>query len=273
MSIVLESKTAKVVATKTQCIALKADRSQCVRNAGDGSQFCWQHGKSESKCGTILAPAPEKPKSSRGRPKGSVNKKDAIKKDAPIITTTVIGSEPIVETSVTNTESIICTTVIADYTSISNIENSHLPEPTPPNTFLNIELLKNINWDINETAVSDHTKIGVGPFSILVNLGAEDHINISKEIKLPAGELTVSDIHTEIIKFFKTPVTEDDLDALVDICNNVANEELEQIYTDMRETLIDETPTYEDLQLDMNKLQSIVIRDSKYVAIMVQCEN
>src|SRR5882672_4712062 len=75
MSTTVQNKVAVVIPPKIQCISLKANREQCVRNAGDGTQFCWQHQKSENKCGTILNPAPLKVKSTRGRPLGSKTKR------------------------------------------------------------------------------------------------------------------------------------------------------------------------------------------------------
>lgn len=224
---------------KSQCISLKADRTQCIRYASDASQFCWQHAKGEQKYGTISAPAPEKPKSNRGRPKGTTAKKNLV---------IVSSSAPITSTS--------------EAPSISSSE-----APNPPNKIdinLNPDLFKNINWNITGNPLLDQTIISNVPFELSFDIGGETHISLPKLLKFE-GVTTMCELHIKILEFFKTEVTQQDYDKLIEICNDVENDELAQIYTDMSE---DDKNTYADLQLGLDKLQSIVVRDSKYVAIM-----
>jgi len=297
MSTVSETKT-PIVNTKVQCISLKSDRSQCIRNAGENTQFCWQHAKSPSKFGTALAPAPEKPKSNRGRPKGSVNKKNV-----GIVTDQVVGNVSVAPIKIDPTKlenpvksSIVDSNIALSNASIKlNIADSNttlsnaplkitipqkleihslslIPEmqalPKPPNYYLNLDLLKDLNWNISGDAVNNSTKAGIGPFEITINVGGEDHINIPKSIKFDTKEYSVADIHSEIIKFFKIAVTKDDLEKLNEICNEANNDELGQMYTDMEELLDEESATYEDIQVGINKVKSIVCRDDKYVAVL-----
>jgi hypothetical protein len=299
MSTVSETKTT-IVNTKVQCISLKSDRSQCIRNAGENTQFCWQHAKSPSKFGTVLAPAPEKSKSNRGRPKGSTNKKNV-----EIITDQVVGNVSVAPIKIdpTKLENPVKLSIIDSNTTkldtgikLSIIDNNIgsvkldtpikitipqklefsslnlIPEiqslPKPPNSYLNLDLLKNLDWNISGDSINNSTKAGVGPFEITINVGGEDHINIPKVLKFDAKEYSVADVHSEIIKFFKTAVTKDDLEKLNEICNEANNDELGQMYTDMEELLDEESGTYEDIQIGINKLKSIVCRDDKYVAVL-----
>lgn len=241
-----EIKTAPV---KIQCISLKADRTQCIRNISDGSQFCWQHAKSENKYGTILTPAPVKEKSNRGRPKGSKNKKDVdiVSNVAP-----VANSAPILNIS---NENLSISTVVLD------------SAPNPPNAIvnLNLELLKNLNWKITGEPIKNDTSVANNAFELQFDIGAETHISIPKILKFEHKNYTITEIHSQIIQFFKTIATADDLDKLIEICEEVGNDDLSQQYTDMSE---EDNITYEDLQFGLDCIQNIVLRDSKYVVII-----
>ena len=232
----------KIVEIKEQCISLKPDRTQCVRNVGDNSQFCWQHQNAQNKYGTVLAPAPVKAKSNRGRPKGSIC---ARKKNLILISANASNSGT---PSINNN---ILDSVVGGNNSTDKIISNHL----------STELFRDINFILNEETNYPETQVGIGPFTIEVPVGAKDHINILKEIQFLEGKYTIMDICNKIKEFFNTQVKESDIKELTDLTSKVDNNNL---YNGLNI----ECTSYLDLQKNMLKVKSIVCRDSKYVCVM-----
>ena len=238
------TKKSKSNEVKAQCIALKADRNQCNRTVDSGSTVCWQHLKSGSAHGTIHEPAPVKAKSNRGRPKKN--------KDGVVSKTVTSDNLSIVIPNFTESESII---------------------PTPPNSFLAVDNLKDINFIITDkNRVLDNTKeVGVGPFELEINIGAEPHISLTKTINFEDGKYTTNSIFQKILDFLKTKPSDSDYDQLISKAENAENDDVVyDHYNDLYEN--DEDATYMDLQLNMLKISSIVCRDSRYVCI-VECHD